>query len=509
MSRPKVPLAKEMPSGFSLVDAFTQLCERPGCLWLDSSSPTRHLDPGSPPLGRYSFLTSDPIQTIQLDVDDDNPWPSLHELYDSLPANFDPELPPFQGGIAGLWGYESATWLEKIDTPSPDLLTIPAISVGLYDWTLATDHVKQTTWLICQGEFVADWKTRCDLAHRRFDTVMSLLAPIMQTGERNPSNKARVHRLQENTPSSREVNRSPENSIHPANAKLSEANAALQQHPTRAGEIRSNFASGDFSKSVQEIIELICKGESFQVNLAQRLTVEANCSSPELYLRLREVNSAPFSVYYHQQNFQIASSSPEGFLQVRGRQVETRPIKGTVPRIGEQNVDRKLAEHLIASEKDRAENIMIVDLLRNDLSKACEDESVVVTKLCGLEIYEHVQHLVSVVQGTLRHDTSASKLLEECFPGGSVTGAPKIEAMKTIARLEPNRRGAYCGSIGYLGVGSQADFNILIRTVTASAGYWQFPVGGGITARSEPEAEEAETWSKAEGMMRAVRKADH
>ena len=251
-------------------------------------------------------------------------------------------------------------------------------------------------------------------------------------------------------------------------------------------------------------MDSICNGDSFQVNLSQRLITKATSSAAELYLKLREVNAAPFSAYYHQSDYQIASSSPEGFLQVRGRQVETRPIKGTVRRTGQEDTDRGLAEQLIASEKDRAENIMIVDLLRNDLSKSCEDDSVVVTKLCGLEIYEHVQHLVSVVQGKLRENQSASQLLESCFPGGSVTGAPKVEAMKTIAELEPNRRGAYCGSIGYLGVGSQADFNILIRTITAKKGYWQFPVGGGITARSEPDLEEAETWTKAEGMIRAT-----
>lgn len=509
MSRSQVPLAQRMPSGFSLVEAFTQLCDSPGCLWLDSSSPTRHLDPGSPPLGRYSFLTANPIQTIQVDLEDENPWPKLHELYDSLPDNFAPELPPFQGGIAGLWGYESAAWLEKVNSPPADLLSIPALSVGLYDWTLATDHSEQTTWLICQGEFHPDWNRRCELAEKRLEQVLSILAPVMPTEFSELPDDQPIDRLTNKILAKVSRDRSQEDLERVTkDEEKATAIATPHQHPTRAGDIRSNFADGEFTKSVQEIIDLICKGETFQVNLAQRLTVEANCSTPELYLRLRKVNAAPFSVYYHQQDFQIASSSPEGFLQVRGRHVETRPIKGTVPRVGEQNVDRELAEHLIASEKDRAENIMIVDLLRNDLSKACEDDSVVVTKLCGLEIYEHVQHLVSVVQGTLRKDTSASKLLEVCFPGGSVTGAPKIEAMKTIARLEPNRRGAYCGSIGYLGLGSQADFNILIRTVTASAGHWQFPVGGGITARSEPEAEEAETWAKAEGMMRAVRRAD-
>jgi para-aminobenzoate synthetase component 1 len=227
-------------------------------------------------------------------------------------------------------------------------------------------------------------------------------------------------------------------------------------------------------------------------------------SSPELYMKLRRHNPAPFAAYYGHHAFQVLSSSPEGFLQLRQGRVETRPIKGTVRRTGDQLTDERLAEQLLSSEKDRAENVMIVDLLRNDLSRVCIDDSVQVRTLCGLEQYEHVQHLVSVVEGRLARGTTAVGLLRACFPGGSVTGAPKIEAMRTIARLEPNPRGPYCGSIGYIGCGGQADFNILIRTITTAGGYWQIPVGGGITARSDPEQEEAETWAKAEGMLRAI-----
>ncbi len=476
MSRDQAPFAERLPRELTLELAFLRLCRRNGCLWLDSSAQTRHLDPGSSPLGRFSFLTSDPIQTLSELSRDSIQWPDLHKLYKSLPQEMDPNLPPFQGGLAGLWGYEAATWLENIDLPPSDFLSIPAISVGLYDWTLAADHLSGESWLICQGEFHPDWDRRCELASQRAAEVKAIL-------QQEPSAV------------------SPE--VIEGSNKL-EAEAIPSQHMTPIPGIQSNFARSSYPRSVEKVVDSICNGDSFQVNLSQRLITKATSSAAELYLKLREVNAAPFSAYYHQSDYQIASSSPEGFLQVRGRQVETRPIKGTVRRTGQEDTDRGLAEQLIASEKDRAENIMIVDLLRNDLSKSCEDDSVVVTKLCGLEIYEHVQHLGSVVQGKFRENQSASQLLESCFPGGSVTGAPKVEAMKTIAELEPNRRGAYCGSIGYLGVGSQADFNILIRTITAKKGYWQFPVGGGITARSEPDLEEAETWTKAEGMIRAT-----
>ena len=489
----QAPFVKRMPSGYSLEDAFLRLCGRPGCLWLDSSAPTRQLDPGAPPVGRYSFLTSDPIQTINAELESPSPWQTIHDLYASLPVDLDPELPPFQGGIAGLWGYEAATWLEKINAPPKDQLSIPALSVGLYDWTLATDHLTATTWLICQGQFDRDWDQRCKKAEKQAEELLvQLLAEPTDAKTTNPMCQQKP-KSADKSPGAESLRAKPGTSATP-----------LNQHATPIRGIKSNFAPDTFPRCVQNIIERIRNGDSFQVNLAQRLLTDADDSSASLYLRLRKANPAPFSVYYHQDEFQIISSSPEGFLQVRGQQVETRPIKGTVRRTGQEAVDRELAEHLIASEKDRAENIMIVDLLRNDLSKSCEDDSVVVTKLCGLEIYQHVQHLVSVVQGKLRDDQSASQLLESCFPGGSVTGAPKIEAMHTIAELEPNRRGAYCGSIGYLGVGSQADFNILIRTITAKNGHWQFPVGGGITARSQPESEEAETWAKAEGMLRAI-----
>ena len=266
----------------------------------------------------------------------------------------------------------------------------------------------------------------------------------------------------------------------------------------------SNFSGAQFRAAVASIVERICGGDSFQVNLAQRLLAAQTIDPDALYLRLRRVNAAPFAGYYDGGPFQVISSSPEGFLQVRGRRVMTRPIKGTVPRRGDADVDRQLAETLAASEKDRAENIMIVDLMRNDLSRVCTDESVVVSQLCEVEPYRYVQHLVSAVEGRLRPGVGVVDLLRACFPGGSVTGAPKIEAMKTIAELEPNPRGPYCGSMGYISCSGDADFNILIRTITATGGRLQIPVGGGITARSNPAAEEAETWAKAEGMLQAL-----
>ena len=258
-------------------------------------------------------------------------------------------------------------------------------------------------------------------------------------------------------------------------------------------------------RAIRRAIEYVYAGDVFQVNLAQRLLHPAHDDSITLYLRLRQCNPAPFAGYFDLGGFQIVSSSPERFLKVRDRQVETRPIKGTRPRADRPEADRSAGQELCQSEKDRAENVMIVDLLRNDLSRVCQAESVCVSQLCALESYRYVQHLVSAVCGELGDECTPIDLIRAAFPGGSVTGAPKVRAMEIIAELEPTARGAYCGSLGYLGFDGSLDLSILIRTITAGRGWWQAPVGGGIVAQSRPRQEYAETWHKAEGLIRALR----
>ncbi len=489
LRRQSLPVVRPLPEDFSIVEAFAKLAIRPGCLWLDSASrgprdasPIGEIANAPGDVGRFSFLTADPVETLIASIDQDSPWPQLNRWCCQLPAENDPTLPPFQGGIAGLIGYEAACWLEPIGMAVENDLPTPAMSLGLYDWTIAVDHQSGQAWLISQGLGADDPQQRYRIATDRADEVESLLrAPHSAPALSSATTQSQIR--------NREVARND------ASAKLP---------PPSHRNIISNFTSDEFRASVAEIVRRIHNGDSFQVNLAQRLLRKADLPAPELYLRLRDCNPAPFGAYYGGNDFAVLSSSPEGFLKVRGRSVETRPIKGTIPRTGDDRHDNRLADQLFASEKDRAENIMIVDLMRNDLSRVCDDESVTVEQLCEVERYQYVQHLVSVVRGQLREDRSIVDSLQACFPGGSVTGAPKIEAMRTIASLEPNRRGPYCGSLGYIGCGGNADFNILIRTITAAHGYWQIPVGGGITARSEPAAEEAETWTKAEGMLRAM-----
>jgi para-aminobenzoate synthetase component 1 len=287
-------------------------------------------------------------------------------------------------------------------------------------------------------------------------------------------------------------------------ATLSTDQLAPQFAVARNQELTSSFSAEGYRKAVRRAIDYIYAGDVFQVNLAQRLLHPARSASVDLYCRLRERNPAPFAGYLDGGGWQIASASPERFIRVADGRVETRPIKGTRGRVLRPEADLFAGDELRMSEKDRAENIMIVDLLRNDLSRSCRPESVRVSQLCGLETYQYVQHLVSVVEGTLRDDCTPIDLLRTSFPGGSITGAPKIRAMEIIAELEPTARGAYCGALGYLGVDGGMDTSILIRTVTASRGWWQLPVGGGIVAQSNPVEEYEETWHKAAGMLQAL-----
>jgi para-aminobenzoate synthetase component 1 len=269
--------------------------------------------------------------------------------------------------------------------------------------------------------------------------------------------------------------------------------------------LTSNFDRAGYLAAVRRAIDYVHAGDCFQANIAQRLLCPAVLSPLELYRRLRARNAAPFAGLFDAGGAVVASASPERFLRVAGGEVETRPIKGTRPRGRTPEEDRARAAELLASAKDRAENVMIVDLMRNDLGRVCRYGTVRVPALCRLESYRYVHHLVSEVRGRLRAGLGPVDLLRAAFPGGSVTGAPKVRAMEIIAELEPAARGPYCGALGYVGFDGTMDTNILIRTFTVARGWVQFPVGGGIVADSDPQREYEETLHKAEGLLRALR----
>jgi para-aminobenzoate synthetase component I len=478
---------------------FLRLAALPHCLYLDSAR-------RDATLGRYSFVAADPFDFLA--IPNQTGWQEIEAFMNLkielgfFPARTLPDLPPFQGGAGVLFSYDISRQLEQVARPRFDEFKVAMIAVGLYDVVVAFDHRTHRAWIISQGLPETDIGRRRQRAVDRLEQFREWL--------REPAPEVY---------SSRSAERKRHGGLSPQRTTASRWNA-LRTLPRRLPPSRlrasypvdsalpgltSNFTRKQYLAAIGQAIEYIRAGDVFQVNLAQRLLHPAFDDSVALYLRLRRRNPATFGGYFDLGDFQIASASPERFLQVIGDRVEARPIKGTRRRIARPEADLFAGDELRESEKDNAENAMIVDLLRNDLSRVCRPESVVVSELCRLESYEFVQHLVSVVQGRLRDGVTPLNLLRAAFPGGSITGAPKIRAMQIIAELEPTARGPYCGSLGYIGFDGTMDTNILIRTITAGRGWWQMPVGGGIVAQSDPEREYEETWHKAEGLLRALR----
>jgi para-aminobenzoate synthetase component I len=300
-------------------------------------------------------------------------------------------------------------------------------------------------------------------------------------------------------------------------ARRAEAERRLEAPPAEVGdpgplgssggvlELRSSLGAEAFKAGVERIREYILAGDIFQANLTRRLTARSSVPASELFHRLSRESPAPHAAFLDTGEGEVASISPEQFLSVRSRRVETRPIKGTAPRSPDPAEDRRLGEGLLASEKDRAENVMIVDLLRSDLSRVCEDGSVEVPRLLALESHPTVHHLVSTVRGRLRSDATPVDLLRVAFPGGSITGAPRIRAMEILRELEPVRRGVYTGALGILAFHGDMELSIAIRTAMVRAGRVHYGTGGGITLASDPEAEWSETEDKARAFVRALR----
>lgn len=479
------PLVEELRPAPEPWHLFQRLAHLPHALFLDSA--LRH-----PTLGRYSFVTADPFawlwsrgrSVFLADRTDGGPVVRLepadpfHVLAERL-ARFRgetvPGLPPFQGGAAGLFGYDLCHHLERLPRPSVDEFAIPDLALGFYDCVLAFDHAQDRAWIISTGF------PEIEPAARRHRAAARLAQMKEWIGTTSPprSRSGLVH----------------ERTVTPA------FRHALAH---RVPGLSSNMDRDGYLRAVQRAIEYINAGDCFQVNVAQRLLHPATLPPLELYRRLRERNPATFATYFDLGDFVLASASPERFLRVDQGEVETRPIKGTRPRGATPTEDQARVAELLGSAKDRAENVMIVDLLRNDLGRVCQYGSVRVHAVCGLESYQFVHHLVSEVRGRLRAGLGPVDLVRAAFPGGSVTGAPKVRAMEIIAELEPTARGPYCGSLGYIGFDGAMDTNILIRTFTVGRGWVQFPVGGGIVADSDPESEYEETLHKAEGMLRAL-----
>lgn len=462
--KPNAALAREIPYRDPLA-AFSVFSADRHTVFFDSALTLERL-------GRYSFIAAEPFQVmtskngeVMLDgkAVDGDPFDLLAAQLARFPIRGRPELPPFQGGVAGSFGYDLGRHLERLPAARLDDMGFPDLAVGFYDTVVAFDHREHKGWILSCGYPESDPAARRARAEARADHFEARLSAAPET-------------------------------LEPAAA------------PSAAPAVESNFIRADYERAVQRVIDYIHAGDIFQANLTQRFraSLPDGLTPFQLYRRLREINPAPFAAYLDFGDLVVASSSPERFLKLRDGRVETRPIKGTRPRGWLPAHDDALALELLASEKDRAENVMIVDLLRNDLSRVCRDASVRVPELCVLESYATVFHLVSTVIGELRPGMTAIDLLKASFPGGSITGAPKIRAMEIIAELEPTQRGPYCGCIGYLGFNGDMDSNILIRSYAIKDGTVSFQAGGGIVADSKPAAEYEETLDKARALIAAL-----
>ena len=464
----RYPLVEEIHIPLTAPQCFEVFRERPFSFFLDSG-----MDPGK--LGRYSFMGGDPFLVLRSygeevsinregveEIRRGNPFDVVGELLEVYSLDKAPTGIPFIGGAVGYFSYDLCHFIERLPATAVNDLNLPECYLAFYDAIVAFDHLEGKTYLVSTGfPELEEVKRR-----RRAEAKLAEL-------------KSRIR----NKPS-------------PSIAELSPVGEEVV--------LKSNFSHEEYLRAVATAREYILAGDIFQVNLSQRFEADLHIPPYELYQKLRRINPAPFANYFNFEGVSIVGASPERFLKVQGDWVETRPIKGTRPRGKSPEEDKTLAEELLSSVKDRAENIMIVDLERNDIGRVCRYGTVKVTEMAILETYPTVFHLTSTVVGRLCEGKSRVDLLKATFPGGSITGAPKVRAMEIIDELEPTRRSVYTGSLGYLSFNGDMDIDIVIRTILVKGGRAYFQVGGGIVYDSEPEAEYQETLDKARALIQAL-----
>jgi para-aminobenzoate synthetase component 1 len=440
-------IIEELPYTLDSAPLFASIADLEQSVYLDSARPYSAM-------GRYDIFTAEPACTVEFDI---NTPRAGQPFFDDLRAALDEHTPhlnndyhlPFVGGAVGFLGYDLGRQLETLPQCQAKTLTLPDAAMGLYQWAVIVDHRQQRALLV---------------AHPRISTA--LLTELRQ-------------RLQSHQP-----------------------------QPDTAFNLHSPFtASTDrnrYNDAFARIQHYIHAGDCYQVNLSQHFSASYSGAPWQAYLAMRATAAAPFSAFMRHRNSTIMSLSPERFMHLGNQRVTTSPIKGTIARGDTPTTDRALAQQLLDSHKDRAENLMIVDLLRNDLGKSCLPGSIQVDELFELQSFDTVHHLVSTISGQLAPGQDGIQLLANCFPGGSITGAPKVRAMQIIEELESVRRGAYCGSIGYISCDGQMDFNIAIRTLLCEAGTIHCWAGGGIVADSDCTSEYQECFTKIEKLLAAL-----
>ncbi len=432
---------------------FDRVADEPWSMFIDSGYPA--IDSG-----RYDIIVARPAVTLQtfgqetlIETDQqqqrstDDPFALVKKYLGEKSSNLSGL--PFCGGALGYFSYDLGRRLERLPAQAEHDIQLPDMAIGIYDWAVVVDHHQRRSWLasFCHYE-------QTDAAWPELESLFR--------DEQHPQ----------------------------------------QRQYKICSDVESNMTRQYYEQAFQRIKHYITEGDCYQVNLAQRFSVVFDGDPWQAYLDLRQLNPAPYAAYINLEGGAILSSSPERFLRVTGDVVETKPIKGTVHRSVFAYEDKALAESLLESDKDRAENLMIVDLLRNDISKTCAAGSVSVPKLFALETYASVHHLVSTVKGKLAKDKHTLDLMRGCFPGGSITGAPKLRSMEIIEELEPHRRSVYCGSIAYIGFDGNMDSNICIRTLIHDDQRLCFYVGGGIVWDSIADKEYQECFDKAAGMLK-------
>ena len=447
-------LVASLPYSNDSTALFALLADQDWAVFLDSgTAETRQ--------GRYDILAADPMTTLvtrglqtEITTRSETRY-SQQDPFDVLRSALGPAAQPyadwpFTGGALGYFSYDLGRRIESLPDTLDNDQDLPEMAVGIYDWVIVVDHDKQQTHLLSDGR---DEKTRRDWA--------GLVEKFHRPGQTQAS-----------------------------------------QSFEGCGQVSAEISQDQYAAAFHQIKRYIVEGDCYQVNLAQRFSTRCDADPWALYLNLRQFNPAPFSAYLNLPFVQVLSCSPERFIQVSGDQVKTQPIKGTRPRSSSPQQDQAQAARLLNSEKDRAENVMIVDLLRNDMGKNCVTGSVKVPRLFEVQRFATVHHLVSTITGKLAPDSDTLALLRGCFPGGSITGAPKIRAMEIIEALESHRRGIYCGAIGYIDFNGDMDTNICIRTLTYQQGLLHFWAGGGIVHDSTLEGEYQESFDKAAAILK-------
>lgn len=453
-------LVRKIDTKLNSFQLYTLFKDRKDSFFLDSGM-------DSEKLGQFSFIGFDPIVllkskdreiTIERDgektVFEGNPFDELQVLMSQYKMDYESEI-PFTGGAVGYFSYDLCHHVEKLPRTAIDDVKIPDAYFGVYDGIIAIDHRGGS-----DSVYIA--------AHGVKSDAEELFKEILETVERGEREGVEI----------------------------------VLPEKKRRSEFKSNFESvEDYKEAIEKVRAYIKTGDIYQANLTQRFETTLEESAYELYGKLRSINPAPFASFLNLDGFQIVSSSPERFIKLKDGIIETRPIKGTIPRGKTEEEDLANREQLLSSEKDKAELLMIVDLERNDLGRVAKTGTVKVTELFHLEEYATVYHLVSTIVAELRDDCDAIDAVKATFPGGSITGAPKIRSMEVIDELEPTQRNIYTGSIGYIGFNGDMDLNIVIRTVVCKDKKAYFQVGGGITWDSDPQLEYEETLHKGKALM--------